>query len=104
MFGDHPTTMSTMETRSNASSVLGAAMLPRATAWSLLVLSTFGGIIAAYYLLFSIWMTAHPLYDSPAWRIRVYERFGFTVLDGLIWVGSILWLWRGGAADSRRAG
>jgi hypothetical protein len=66
----------------------------RATAWSLLALSTLGGIVSVYYLLFSIWMTAHPLYDSQAWHIRVYERFGITALDGLVWVGSILWLWR----------
>ena len=64
------------------------------TAWSLLILSTLGGILGAYYLLFAIWMTAHPLYDSPAWRIRVYERFGFTLLDAVIWIGSIFWLWR----------
>jgi hypothetical protein len=69
-------------------------MLRRATAWSLLALSTLGGIVSVYDLLFSIWMTAHPLYDSQAWHIRVYERFGITALDGLIWVGSILWLWR----------
>jgi hypothetical protein len=69
-------------------------MMPRAIAWSLLVLSTLGGIVSVYYLLFSIWMTAHPLYDSQAWRIRVYERFGITALDGLIWLGSIIWLWR----------
>ena len=66
----------------------------RATAWSLLALSTLGGIVSVYYLLFSLWMTAHPLYDSQAWHIRVYERFGITALDGLVWVGSILWLWR----------
>ena len=66
----------------------------RATAWSLLALSTLGGIVSVYYLLFSIWMTAHPLYDSQAWHIRVYERFGITALDGLVWVGAILWLWR----------
>jgi len=66
----------------------------RATAWSFLALSTLGGIVSVYYLLFSIWMTAHPLYDSQAWHIRVYERFGITALDGLVWVGSILWLWR----------
>ena len=71
-------------------------MLRKATAWALLALSTFGGIVGVYYLLFSLWMTAHPLYDSQAWRIRVYERFGITVLDGLIWVASILWLWRMG--------
>jgi hypothetical protein len=75
--------------------VFGAiTMMPRATAWSLLVMSTLGGPVSIYYLLFSIWMTAHPLYDSQAWRIRVYERFGITALDGLIWLVSIIWLWR----------
>lgn len=63
-------------------------------AWSLLVLSTLVGISSSYHLLFAIWMTAHPLYDSPVWRIRVYGRFGFTVLDGLIWVGTIFWIRR----------
>jgi hypothetical protein len=76
-------------------------MLRRAMAWSLLILSTFAWIVGVYYLLFSIWMTAHPLYDSEAWRIRVYERFGFTALDGLIWVGSIVWLWRMGKIRQR---
>lgn len=69
-------------------------MLRRATAWSLLALSTLGGILGLCYLLFAIWMTAHPLYDHPVWRRRVYERFGFTIIDALIWVGSILSLWR----------
>ena len=31
--------------------------------------------------------------DSYSWHIRVYEMLIVTVLDGLIWVGSILWLW-----------
>jgi len=66
----------------------------RATAWSLLVLSTLAGVISIYWLLFAIWMTAHPLYDSQAWHIRVYERFGIAVFDALIWLGSIIWLWR----------
>ena len=63
-------------------------------ALSIFVLSTLAGIVSVYYLLFSIWMTAHPLYDSEIWHIRVYERFGITVLDGLIWLASIIWLWR----------
>ena len=66
----------------------------RATAWCLLVLSTLAGVISIYWLLFAMWMLAHPLYDSQAWHIRVYERFGIAILDGLIWVGSILWLLR----------
>jgi hypothetical protein len=69
-------------------------MVRTATAWTLFGLSTLGGIVSVYYLLFSIWMTAHPLYDSPAWQVRVYKRFAITALDGLIWVGSILWLLR----------
>jgi hypothetical protein len=64
----------------------------RATAWCLLAASTLAGILSAYYLLFSIWMTAHPLYDSAAWRLRVYERFGITTLDALLWIGSLVWL------------
>ena len=79
-------------------------MMPRATAWSLFVLSTLGGIVSVYYLLFSIWMTAHPLYDSQAWQIRVYERFGITALDVLICVGSILWLWRMAKMRQSRVG
>ena len=66
----------------------------KAIAWSLLVLSTLGGVFIVGKLLFAIWMTAHPLYDSQAWRIRVYESFGLTLLDVLIWAGSILWLCR----------
>jgi hypothetical protein len=50
--------------------------------------------MSAYSLMFAIWMTAHPLYDSPAWRIRFYERLAITVLNGLIWVGSIVSLFR----------
>jgi hypothetical protein len=69
-------------------------MSRKVTAWSLFVVSTFGGLFIVYDLLFAIWMTAHPLYDSQLWRNRVYERFGYIVLDALIWVGSILWLWR----------
>jgi len=69
-------------------------MSRKAIAWSLFALSTLGGLFIVYHLLFAIWMTAHPLYDSQVWRNRVYERFGCTVLDALIWGGSILWLWR----------
>jgi hypothetical protein len=70
-------------------------------ALSIFVLSTLAGIVSVYYLLFSIWMSAHPRYDSAAWHIRVYERFGITVLDGLIWLGSVIWLWR--IATSRQS-
>jgi uncharacterized membrane protein len=66
----------------------------RTIAWSLLALSTIGGMIAVYFLLFSIWMTAHPLYDSAAWHTRFYERLAVTALDGLIWICSIVWLVR----------
>jgi len=76
-------------------------MIPKAIALSVLVFSTVMGPYIIYHLLFAIWMTAHPLYDSQAWRIRVYERFGFTLLDGLICVGSIFWLWR--TAKSRQS-
>lgn len=69
-------------------------MLRSATAWSLLALSTLGGLLGVCYLLFAIWMTAHPLYDNAVWRVRVYERFAFTVLDALTWVGTMFWLWR----------
>jgi len=69
-------------------------MSGRTTAWCLFALSTIGGLFMVCQLLFAIWMTAHPLYDSQLWRNRVCERFGCTVLDALIWVGSILWLWR----------
>ena len=70
------------------------AMTQKAIAWSVLVFSTLMSPFIVYHLLFAMWMTAHPLYDSQAWRMRVYERFGLTVLDGLIWVASIFWLWR----------
>jgi hypothetical protein len=63
-------------------------------AWSLLALSTLIGIISVYFLLFSVWMTANPRYDSAAWHTRFYERLAITTLDGLIWVGSIVWLFR----------
>lgn len=69
-------------------------MIQKAMAWSLLVLTTCAGPISAYWLLFAIWMTAHPLYDSEAWRMRVYQGFAITVLDGVVWVGSIVWLFR----------
>jgi hypothetical protein len=70
------------------------SMRRTAAALSLFVLSTLAGIVSVYFLLFSIWMTAHPRYDSEAWHVRVYERFGITALDGLIWLGSVIWLWR----------
>jgi len=69
-------------------------MIRKALAWSLLALSTLGGMLSDYFLLFSIWMTAHPRYDSEAWHTRYYERLAITALDGLIWVGSIVWLFR----------
>lgn len=69
-------------------------MMRKVFAWSLLALSTLGGLISVYFLLFSVWMSAHPRYDSPAWHTRYYERLAITTLDGLIWVGSIVWLSR----------
>lgn len=78
-------------------------MMRKLGAWSLLALSTLGGVISVYWLLFAIWMTAHPLYDSPMWRVRVYERLGVTVLDGVIWIGSIVWVLRMSSADSARS-
>jgi hypothetical protein len=69
-------------------------MIRKALAWSLLALSTLGGLISVYFLLFSIWMSAHPRYDSDAWHTRYYERLAITALDGIIWVGSIVWLVR----------
>ena len=69
-------------------------MMRRVIAWSLLVFSTLGGLISVCFLLFSVWMSAHPRYDSPAWHTRYYERLAITALDGLIWVGSIVWLFR----------
>lgn len=78
-------------------------MKRNAIAWSLLALSTLGGIVSVYYLLFSIWMSAHPLYDSDAWHTRYYERLAITALDGLVWIGSILWLLRL-SANAERSG
>jgi hypothetical protein len=70
-------------------------------AWLLLALSTLGGLISVYVLLFAIWMSAHPRYDSEAWHIRYYERLAITVLDGIIWVGSIVWLFRLGGKHEK---
>jgi hypothetical protein len=70
-------------------------MSRRTIAWCLLALSTLAGLFTAGKLLFAIWMTAY-YHDAHAWQIRVYEMFAVTVLDGLIWVGSIVWLWRMG--------
>lgn len=69
-------------------------MIRKGIAWLLLTLSTLGGMLSVYQLLFSIWMTANPRYDSDAWHTRYYERLAITVLVGLIWVGSIVWLVR----------
>jgi hypothetical protein len=69
-------------------------VIRKVIAWSLLTLSTLGGMLSVYQLLFSIWMTANPRYDSDAWHTRYYERLAITVLVGLIWVGSIVWLVR----------
>ena len=78
-------------------------MIRKVIAWSLLTLSTLGGMLSVYQLLFSIWMTANPRYDSDAWHTRFYERLAITVLDGLIWVGSILWLLRLARNDGKTA-
>ena len=77
-------------------------MIRKVSAWCLLIFSTLGGMASLYSLMFAIWMTAHPLYDSPAWHIRFYERLAITILDGVIWVGSIVWLARIGPPRSSR--
>jgi hypothetical protein len=69
-------------------------MIRKALAWSLLALSTLGGTLSVYFLLFSVWMSAHPRYDSDARHTRYDERLGITALDGLVWVGSTVWLFR----------
>jgi hypothetical protein len=78
-------------------------MIRKGIAWLLLALSTLGGMLSVYQLLFAIWMTANPRYDSDAWHTRFYERLAITVLDGLIWVGSILWLLRLARNDGKMA-
>lgn len=50
-------------------------MSRRTTAWCLFALSMLGGVFSLYRLLFAVWMTAHPVYDSHFWRMRVYETF-----------------------------
>jgi hypothetical protein len=55
---------------------------------------TIAGFVSLYQTAFCLWMTAHPLYRSPEWQARFYLRFGTTVVIGLAWVCSILWLRR----------
>lgn len=77
-------------------------MMRKIVAWSLLAFSALGGLWSVYWLLFAVWMTAHPRYDSSFWRTRVYELFAIAVADGLLWIGSIIWLFRMWGADARR--
>ena len=58
----------------------------RVSAWSLLALSTLVGVTSVYLLLFEVWIAAHPLYDSPARRIRFYRRLVITA-----WTESFGW-------------
>lgn len=78
-----------------------ASLRNKGTAWALLFVSTVFGIYSFYWLAFSIWMTAHPLYDSPAWEHRVYIRFAVTVVDALIWLGSVIWLFHLASLDGK---
>src|SRR5262245_9869895 len=56
---------------------------------------TLGGMVSLYQTLFSLWMTAHPLYHSPAWQHRFYLRLTTTVIIGIVWLASIItWLQR----------
>lgn len=72
----------------------------KAIAWTLLIGSTLAGIISFYWLAFAVWMTAHPLYDSTAWKHRVYGRFAITAIDALVWLMSVISLFR--LSDSRQ--
>jgi hypothetical protein len=52
------------------------------------------GLVSLYQALFSLWMCAHPLYQSPEWQHRFYLRFATTVVVGVAWLATVIWLIR----------
>ena len=79
-------------------------MNKRNLVWSFFGLSTLGGIVSVYFLLFAYWMVAHPRYDSEAWRARYDERLAITMTDAIIWTGSVIWLFRNRYKEQTRTG
>lgn len=78
-----------------------ASVRLKSAAWAALILSTFFGMVSFYWLAFSIWMTAHPLYDSHVWEHRVYVRFAITVADAIVWIASVILLFRLRSSDHK---
>jgi hypothetical protein len=52
------------------------------------------GLISLYQTAFSLWMCAHPVYQSLEWQHRFYLRLATTVVIVLAWLASLIWLIR----------
>jgi hypothetical protein len=52
------------------------------------------GLVSLYQTAYSLWMCAHPVHQSLEWEHRFYLRFATTVVIGLAWLVSLIWLIR----------
>lgn len=59
-----------------------------------LLLLTLAGIVSAYQVLFSLWMTAYPLANIHSWRAHFYFRLVQTLLIAFAWIVLAVWLIR----------
>jgi hypothetical protein len=50
------------------------------------------GAVSAYQTLFSLWMCAHPVYQSVEWQHRFYLRLITTIIIGVLWLACVIWL------------
>jgi len=51
-----------------------------------LALLTLAGIVSAYQVLLSLWMTAYPLAEINFWRPHLYLRLVQTVVIAFVWI------------------
>jgi hypothetical protein len=63
-------------------------------AFATLGLWTLAGAISLYQVAFDIRMTAYPYADVNEWRHRLYIRIATTILIGICWSATAIWLYR----------
>jgi hypothetical protein len=52
------------------------------------------GLVSLYQTLFTLWMCAHPVYQSQEWQTRFYIRLSTTVVIVALWLFADIWLLR----------
>jgi hypothetical protein len=62
------------------------------------------GLVSLYQTAFSLWMCAHPVHQSLEWQHRFYLRLATTLVIGLVWLVSLIWIIRQRKEPSQGSG